>query len=788
MAMGVRLSGRFTAGCVTLAAVLAVALALTPAFAAADPAPTPIPHGGYAEAVPVCAPPVPGYARCFALVRKHLASRPVGAGEASVQPFLVAGGGGAALAGPAGGLTPEDLASAYDFSPSSGGAGKTVAIVDAFDDPNIESDLAKFDAEYTQLPSCTTADGCFEKVGQTGSASELPPADTAGWSVEITLDVEAVHAACPNCKILLVEANDNSSANLAVATNKAVALGASVVSNSYGGPESFSGPSEVAAYDHPGVPIGATTGDDGFHNWNTLNPAEEATNFPAASPDVIAVGGTTLELTGEGTRASESVWNWNEPQEPDEPEFFVGGSGGGCSQLFEAKLWQRDVAGFAATGCGGKRLDADVSIVADPDTGLDIYDDYNCGSKCAGEDKGWVTIGGTSLSAPLISALYALAGGAQGASYPSLTLYGQQADASGRFDVTEGGNGYCDGEPAAECGHPDSFFGAGRIDCEGTTECDAAAGYDGPSGVGTPVGLGLFQPQRPAATISAPASPAAGSAASFSAAGSTDFYPGDSIAGASWNWGDGTSGGGVATTHTYAAPGTYTVTVTVTDAFGLSSAAATSEVTVGPAVVGTEGGGSGEGGTGGSGEGGTGSSGTGGSGSGTGSGASGGGGATTTTTTTASTTTPTSTASVTTSGGGGQQSVAGFQSASPIAASAHLASSSLKVSAGKVKLTIVCAASGGSCSGTVTLSAPATGHASAAKAKTLTLGKASFMVAAGRTLTLTLHLSGQALAQMARSHGLHATATIDLRAGSGAVQPVSSAVTLRLAPSAHRSH
>jgi hypothetical protein len=751
-------AGRFAAGCAMLLAVpvLAVALALSPALAAA----TPIPHGGFAEALPACAPPAPGHARCFALVRKHIASRPAGASGASAQPFLVGGGAGAALAGPAGGLTPEDLASAYGFSPSSGGAGETVAIVDAFDDPSIESDLGEFDAEYTQLPVCTSGNGCFKKVGQTGSAGALPAADTTGWSVEITLDVDAVHAACPNCKILLVEANNNSLANLAAATNTAVALGASVVSNSYGGPEQFSGSSEHAAYNHPGVPIVASTGDDGFYNWNTLEPEDEAANLPAASPDVIAVGGTTLELNGDGTRANERVWNWNEPLEPDEPFFVGGASGGGCSRLLEAQPWQHDVTGFAATGCGGKRLDADVSMVGDPDTGLDIYDDYNCGSKCAGADEGWVTIGGTSLSAPLVSALYALAGGAQGVSYPSLTLYGAKADATGRFDVTEGGNGYCDGEPAAGCGHPNSFFGAGRVDCEGTTECDAAPGYDGPSGVGTPVGLGLFQPQRPTAAISAPGSPAAHSAASFSANGSADFYPGDSIANASWSWGDGTSGGGVATTHTYAAAGTYTVTLTATDSYGLSSAPATRGVTVGPAIEHAEGGDGG--------------------GTGDGSGTSGGGTTTTTTTTSAT--------STTTSVAGAQQGVAGFQSASPAAASAHLASSSLKVGSGSVKLAIVCAASGGSCSGTVVLTAPSGGHASAAKTKTLTLGKASFTVAAGKTLTVTLHLSGQALAQLARTHALHATATISLHTGSGAAHTAHSTVTLRLAPPAHRSH
>ncbi len=116
-------------------------------------------------------------------------------------------GAGAVTAGPSGGLTPEDLASAYGYSPTSSGTGQTVGIVDAFDDPEIESDLAQFDTHY-ELPACTTANGCFKKVGQTGTSS-LPAADKEGWSVEITLDVETVHAVCPNCRILLVEANNS---------------------------------------------------------------------------------------------------------------------------------------------------------------------------------------------------------------------------------------------------------------------------------------------------------------------------------------------------------------------------------------------------------------------------------------------------------------------------------------------------------------------------------------------------------------------------------------------------
>ncbi|HXM86479.1 MAG TPA: PKD domain-containing protein, partial [Solirubrobacteraceae bacterium] len=531
-------------------------------------------------------------------MRKPVAGPAADTEKPGVSPFVV--GAGAASAGPAGGLTPEDLASAYGYTPAAGGSGETVGIVDAFDDPAIASDLAVFDDEYG-LASCTTSNGCLTKVGQSGGAT--PAADTLGWSVEIALDVETVHATCPNCHILLVESDNNSEANLATAADEAVALGASVVSNSYGGPERFAGAFERSAYDHPGVPIVASTGDNGYYNWRELEEESQMPNAPASSPSVISVGGTTLTLNPGGTRANETVWP---------------GSGGGCSKLFEARPWQLGVAGYGASGCGDKRLSADVSADADPNTGLDIYDTYDCGPKCEGVDEGWETIGGTSLSAPFIASMYALAGGGHGVPYPSVTLYGHGA----HFDVTEGGNGLCEGE-ALGCAGIDSI-GLGRIDCEGTTECDAAPGYDGPSGVGTPVGLGLFQPELPTATISAPTSPVAGSAASFNASDSASFYPGDSIASASWSWGDGTSGDGIATTHTYAAPGTYTLELTVTDAFGLSSAEATREVTVAPAVVGVEGGG---GGTGGGGGGGTGGSGAGGSsGSESGAGASGGGG------------------------------------------------------------------------------------------------------------------------------------------------------------------
>jgi PKD repeat protein len=537
---------------------------------------------GYAQVRRVCPAPAPGHASCFALVRAPDGSAT--AATPGVAPYRL--NDGASTSGPAGGLTPAQLASAYGYDPTAGGAGQTVAVVDAYDDPTIEGDLGAFDIQYGLSP-CTEANGCFEKVGQTGGRTVLPAHDSTGWSVEIALDVETVRAACRQCKILLVEANDSTYRNLATAVNEAVSLGTSEVSNSYGGPEGEIGLSEQSAYNHPGVVIAAATGDLGYDDWTVIEELEEKgkrvkppgqPNAPASLPSAIAVGGTTLTLTEAGARETESVWNGNGP---GDSSFYVeGASGGGCSTLFAAKPWQQDVPGFTATGCGTKRLDADVAAVADPLTGFDIYDSYACGSYCqvSGLGKGWATIGGTSLSTPLISSLYALAGGGDHVEYPSLTLYGHLGSPS-LFDVTEGANGYCGGESVSECGNPNASLG--HVDCEGTTACNAAIGFDGPSGVGTPQGLGAFQPRLPTAAITPPSSPKAGEPASFSAAGSSDPYPGGSIANYSWSWGDGTpSSGGASPAHTFAAPGQYTVTLTVIDNYGLGSASSSQVVQV----------------------------------------------------------------------------------------------------------------------------------------------------------------------------------------------------------------
>jgi len=493
--------------------------------------------------------------------------------------------------GPAGGLTPAELATAYGYS-TAGGKGQTVAIVDAYNDPNIVSDLGTFDSHY-RLTACTQANGCLKVVSQTGSTTALPPDDTKGWSGEESLDVQAVRAVCPNCKILLVETDDDSNASLDAGVNEAVALGAKIISNSYGGPESGYTAADEAAYDHPGVVITVAAGDDGWDGWDQLNTGAGSDNMPYAPASfntVVAVGGTSLTLNQSGGRASETVWNDDGPQ-----DFYgsnlglTGATGGGCSSLIAAKPWQSHVPGYGATMCGNKRLDTDVAAVADPLTGFDIYDSYDPTGGNAPD--GWVTVGGTSLASPIVAAMWALAGGADGASYPSLSLYGHLSTRS-LYDVTVGGDGYCDGEAAGECGlgNPNSF-GYGMIDCDftgtdspgtaspGTAQCDAGPGYDGPSGVGTPNGLNAFRPVQ-FAVIKRATTTVLDTLETFSGAQSKDPYPGGTIKSYTWHWGDGSAPStGFSASHKYERVGTYTITLLEIDSYG-AKASATIKVTV----------------------------------------------------------------------------------------------------------------------------------------------------------------------------------------------------------------
>ena len=518
--------------------------------------------------------PRKGAAACDAEIRVLVPATEAAAEGA--QRFVVGDGAvGKSTIGPAGGLTPGDLGTAYDLN-ESGGSGQTVGIVDAYNDPDIAADLQAFDTEYG-LPACTEGNGCLRVVNQEGGTA-LPANDESGWSVEESLDVEAVHSVCQACHIVLVEANSNGNGDLGTAEDEAVHLGADEVSNSYGEPESDGDAAYQDAFNHPGTVITASAGDDGYYFYDREEDISEP-SIPAAYNTTVSVGGTSLFLDQTGRRQSESVWNDNGPEDYYERLFeeSFGASGGGCSTLFNARDWQTSLASWDGTGCGSKRLDNDVAADADYLTGFDIYDTYSCDSGC---DTGWLTIGGTSLSSPIIAAAFALAGGAQGVNYPALTLYGHKSQA---YDVTSGGNGWCDGAGAAQCGDQ-NLTAAGVLDCDytaagtvnaGDRACDAASGYDGPTGIGTPDGSAMFDKTGPSVDVTGPGTVTKGDSATFHAK-VTDPFPGGFADHYDWNWGDGTSTTTTSDTasHTYKeGDESHTIKVTVTDNYNMTGSA-----------------------------------------------------------------------------------------------------------------------------------------------------------------------------------------------------------------------
>ena len=372
----------------------------------------------------VCGTPKKGEFSCFALRRTDVM------GVKGVQ---------SAAAAPSG-FGPVDLQSAYRLS-ADGGAGQTVAIVDAYDNPNAEADLAVYRQQYGLSP-CTTANGCFQKVDQRGGTSY--PAPNTGWAGEIALDLDMVSAAAPNAHILLVEADSSSFADMGAAVDQAVAMGAKYVSNSYGTTyTSTAGSGEDSSellldahYNHPGVTVVASSGDSGY-----------GVSYPAASQYVTAIGGTALKRDTTTSRGwSESVWS-----------NVSGGTGSGCS-LYEPK------PAFQTGGGCTRRSVADVAAVADPATGVAVYHTYG--------GSGWAVYGGTSASAPIIAGVYAAAGTPVTGSYPNSYPYQNSQNSSALNDVTTGANGSC-----------------------GTLAylCTAGPGYDGPTGLGTPNGTAAFR-------------------------------------------------------------------------------------------------------------------------------------------------------------------------------------------------------------------------------------------------------------------------------------------------------
>ncbi|TMK97083.1 MAG: peptidase S8 [Actinobacteria bacterium] len=344
------------------------------------------------------------------------------------------------------GYGPAQFHGAYALAtaPPSSAPAQTIAIVDAYDDPSIRNDLTTYDKTFgiPDLPTCssTVTSACFAKVNQSGAASPLPGA-SSGWALEIALDVETAHQICQTCKVLLVEANSSSGANLDAAEDTAVRLGATEVSNSWGTESEYLGETaENEHFNHPGIAITVASGDSGYQHFG----------FPAASPDVIDAGGTTLKVSlsgGSYAWAGEETWS---------------GAGSGCSLYFTAQSFQEAAAGFSLTGCGHSRGVADVAADANPNTGAAVYDSTRYQGR-----RGWFQVGGTSLASPLIAATYALAGNAATVAYPAALPYGA---ASALHDITAGAStGSCT-----------------------TTACKPASGYDGPTGLGSPSGTAGF--------------------------------------------------------------------------------------------------------------------------------------------------------------------------------------------------------------------------------------------------------------------------------------------------------
>jgi uncharacterized protein (TIGR03382 family) len=321
----------------------------------------------------------------------------------------------------ASGLGATDLADAYELD-TSVDPSATIAIIDAYGYPSLESDLSHYRSQYG-LPSCTTASGCLKIVNQSGQTSPLPspPPSSDDWTTETALDVDMASAACPRCKIIVVQADDDQGDGLLIANNTAAQLHATVISNSWGGPESsFTLPSQDSYFDHAGTAIFVSAGDDGY------NDGGQGPDFPATSEHVIGVGGTSLQPSSNTRGWSESAWS---------------SGGSACSQNIAKPSWQ------TSTACS-KRMSSDVSAVGDPSTGVAVY---NGGS--------WTVVGGTSAASPLVAGIFALTkNGGRTAQF----IY---QNASAFHDVTSGTNGSC-----------------GSVVCRAGTGWDGPTGIGTPNG------------------------------------------------------------------------------------------------------------------------------------------------------------------------------------------------------------------------------------------------------------------------------------------------------------------
>ena len=334
----------------------------------------------------VCGTPGVGVAQCLADVLKPSGTSP----EISFPT----------------GLSPLTIENVYGFSSTAtAGTGQTIALVDAFDDSNAASDLNEFSQQYGLPLECqngSSPPGCFyfTQVNQTGG-STLPASTDSDWDLETSLDIEWAHALAPAANILLVEADDNTTANLLVAEQYAAA-NAKYVSNSWGMDETSTETSLDSIFSEAGVSYFAAAGDAGG-----------VVEWPSASPDVVSVGGTSLTFTSGGTLAQESAWS---------------DGGGGCSSYELASPYQST----GTANCAGMRATPDLSLDADPNSGVSVYDSTPYESQ-----TGWWTVGGTSASTPMVAAEAAVKGADVNAAY----IYATPANIPFR-DITTGSNGH----------------------------------------------------------------------------------------------------------------------------------------------------------------------------------------------------------------------------------------------------------------------------------------------------------------------------------------------------------
>jgi hypothetical protein len=376
--------------------------------------------------------------------QRMVCGRPAQPGEMACQAIVqTAGGTTPAVPGvPADGYSPASLRSAYNLSSASlhKGSGETVAIVDAYSNPDLAKNLASY-RHHFKLPACTTTSHCLRIVNQAGKTGPLPKRDPH-WGLEESLDLDMVSAICPRCHILLVEASNSSTGSLGAAENTAVAKGARFVSNSWSGGE-FTGQDAYNHYfNHPGDAVVFASGDFGY-----------GTLYPTDTQYVTAVGGTALVHKRSGKRAwTESVWG--------SANDLYGGTGSGCSTLEAKPSWQH-ADDFAPNGCLN-RTENDVSADADLGTGVAVWDSYQTGGTL-------MRVGGTSVATPIITSVYALAGNPARGTYPAEYPYRHSSDLNA---VKSGKNGTC--EPKRQY------------------LCHGERGYNGPAGLGTPNGLGAF--------------------------------------------------------------------------------------------------------------------------------------------------------------------------------------------------------------------------------------------------------------------------------------------------------